>query len=314
MEIIAITGILGVLAVIALAVIRPWEPGRLAAIHLLWEYRPQHGGGLTGPEVTAISPMQRWEYGIVGVDVCPRCGGPLASAPCSTCGWERPAGHAPWETDSGSLIFGTSGLLGWNSGSGGPPDGRSGPPEPPPPPAPAPAPTDGSAEPPGAWRAAYDQLAPAEPPPPLPRWATDGGEWPVGSMMLPRLGAGIRCQHGGPWEPPPPEPELPPSGDWAPGTGPPEGDPEPGRCADCRMLVDPWMVHDCPGPPDTWGTWQPSRLATPHDRALAAETAAALADLNTDAALFIDRMTSDRRAYLWQLRRAFLVSRGLAYE
>ncbi len=272
MEIIAITGILGVLAVIVLAVVRPWETGRLAAIYPFWAYRPAHGGGLTGPDVADVgqSAMSRWEYGIVGVDVCPRCGGPLASAPCSSCGWEQPPDRAPWPSltgaDRAALAAGldraraiaaeprpaavllpapTSDI----SGSGAPVAA----PEPPaaePAPASAVAPTDGASEPPGAWRGAYEALAP-------------------------------------------PEPELPPSGDWAPGTGPPEDD-EPDQ--------------DEP----EW-TWQPSRLATPFDRALAAEVADALGDQNADAAVYIDRLTRGRREYVWQVRRGFLIAQGLAY-
>jgi len=100
----------------------------------------------------------------------------------------------------------------------------------------------------------------------------------------------------------PPEPELPPAGDWAPGTGPPDEDDEP-----------EWYPVTAPRLPGPGEPWQPSRLATPTDRALAAEVAAALADQNTDAALYIDRLACDRRAYIGQIRRGFLASRGLAY-
>jgi hypothetical protein len=339
MEIIAITGILGVLAVIVLAVVRPWETGRLAAIYLFWAYRPAHGGGLTGPEVADVgqSAMSRWEYGIMGVDICPRCGGPLASAPCSSCGWERPPDRAPWprltDEDRAALAAGfararaiadeprpgavvlparTADI----SGSGAPVT----PPEPPAwaayplpwPEPPEPAPADLG----GPW-GAID---------PLPPWATDGGVWriPAGAYASPEDAARAAVP-----EPPPPEPELPPSGDWAPGTGPPEDDePESLRCLTCHS-PQPSMhpataeggevCHLCPDPfhgrPEagTAAIFAPSRLATPFDCALAAEVADALSDQNADAAVYIDRLARGRREYVWQIRRGFLVAQGLAY-
>jgi hypothetical protein len=144
--------------------------------------------------------------------------------------------------------------------------------------------------------APIDLGGPRGPVDPLPPWALIGGAYPV---RCPRCGR-ARCGHTRTVEPPP-EPELPPSGDWAPGTGPPEDD-EP-----------EWYPVTVPRLPGPGEPWQPSRLATPFDRALAAEVADALGDQNADAAVYIDRLARGRREYVWQIRRGFLVAQGLAY-
>lgn len=336
-EIIAITGILGALAVIVLAVVRPWKAGRLAAIYLFWAYQPAHGRP-AGPEVTDLSPMKSWEYGIVGVDSCPLCGGPVNSrGACQgqRCGWERPPDRAPWPrlTDEDGAVIQPSGDVTGATDTAainaalaaGLDRARAIAAEPRPGAVMLPAPTDDISgpgggpvtppEPPG-W-AAYPlpwpeppepgpadlggPRGPIEPGPPLDL----GGVYP---LRLPPPDTDL--EHEG-WlyvPGPPPEPELPPSGDWAPGTAPPGAD-EVSRNPECHDCVH--GLHDHPAGPDL--AWRPSRLATPADRALAAEVAAALADQNTDAALFIDRLACDRRAYIGQIRRGFLASRGLAY-
>jgi len=273
----------------------------LATVYLFTTYRPRH----TEPaDPGGQRAMARWDAAIVGVDVCARCAAPMREGACPRCEWTRPEPPqtAPFEPvpDPDGLVFPgpEATARGWLSGAmvpdWAPPGGAERPAEPPAAgdgPTQAVERTDGATEPPGAWRAAYDELAPppvgpfplrverrAFAPPPCPECGCRGRHG------LPHPASGPPSCPGAELdperlEPPPPEPELPPGGDWAPGTGPPEdGD------------------TDGPG----GGPWADAE----HARELAAQDA--------DAAEFIDAMDRERRRYLWQLRRGFLAQQGLA--
>jgi hypothetical protein len=88
----------------------------------------------------------------------------------------------------------------------------------------------------------------------------------------------------------PPEPELPPGGDWAPGTGPPSDDDED----------DPGAVWAPDGHAYGAMHWTPTRRATGAD----ADVARQLADQDADAATFIARLGDAARAYLAGTTRA----------
>lgn len=300
MAIILITGWLGLVAVCVLYYRQPWRArARVSVLWLFAAYRPRHGA--PAPDA-GQSAMARWEYGVIGVDVCAHCAAPMREGGCPRCGWTAPPDHAPWPrlTDARRAEL-AAGLETARAIAAEPRPGA----------VVLPAPTDDisgaggravrPAEPTaGAWLAGYAALAPsADPEPPGAALAAAEPEPPPGgeSGTL-RLGPppGIvawlerddPAEDDGP-EPPPPEPLLPPSGDWAPGTGPPE--------------------DDEPEPEPEGRRWAPSRRATPAD----AEHARDLARQDADAAEFIDAMDRERRRYLWQLRRGFLAQRGLAF-
>jgi len=267
MAAVIVVSVLAVAAVIWLAWRQPWRaPGiRAAGLMLFYGYQSRHGAPAAEP-APEPAPIGDWPGEIVGVHICAECAAPLrdAGSACPRCGWTMPPGRAPWDRPAAMLLLPieSSDI----SGSGGP----IRPPEPPAAgggPGQAVTRTDGARTAPGAWRVVYETLAPADPadPPPLAlgymdgnRWAaheppplgTDLGSFPAepgqnGQVMVWRSGRWVwEWPPGG--EPPPPEPELPPGGDWAPGTGPPRDDDwQPG----------PGAMH-----------WQPSRLATPAER------------------------------------------------
>jgi hypothetical protein len=290
MELIFITGILGTVAVLALVILLPWEPPRRVAV-ILSNYRPRHGP--VPPPGHGQSALSRWEYGIVGVDVCARCAAPIRDGACARCHWQPPPSRAPWpaltDQDRAALDEGLE-------------QSRAIAAEPRPGAVILPAPTQDisgpgrpSRLPAGAWLSAYDQLAPKSPP--EPDQSPPGGLYapprcPVCDCRL-FLTNGPHCNACG-WQsaehtntvlaPLPPEPELPPGGDWAPGTGPPRDDDED----------DPGAVWAPDGIAYGAMHWAPTRRATGADADITRE----LADQDADAATFIAQLGNVARAYV----------------
>jgi hypothetical protein len=340
MELIFITGILGTVAVLALVILLPWEPPRRVAV-ILSNYRPRHGPVF--PPGHGQSALSRWEYGIVGVDVCARCAAPIRDGACARCHWQPPPSRAPWpaltDQDRAALDEGLE-------------QSRAIAAEPRPGAVILPAPTQDisgpgrAAEPgAGAWLGAYAELAPKSSPEPAesppgaipPRCPVcacrlflndrphcNACGWQAPKYNLPwhlddraraALEASIEAtraipaeqyylltEHrancaieGCPRDPGcpdcvngfhdhPPEPELPPGGDWAPGTGPPRDDDED----------DPGAVWAPDGIAYGAMHWAPTRRATGADADITRE----LADQDTDAATFIAQLGNVARAYV----------------
>jgi hypothetical protein len=338
MEIIAITGILGSLAVIALVILRPWDGlDRMAAVYLFFTYRPyrpfpRHAADPRTaqqvwddgpvPPIGSMSADAEREYRtMAALPERPRLADELrdrgleldARGAAQRGAWAEPEPRP-------ELLLPPA-----------PPRGPERPSEPPWPDAQPPGPaerTDGASVPPGAWLGQFGALADSEPPAgwvgdpgdpeparpeppyplpcpppegewlprPLPPWATDGGAWRIPAEAF---------------TPGPPEPELPPSGDWAPGTGPPEDDgpiyrpdgfdianPDPPG----TVVIGPGADLPEPEPPE------PSRLADPGELFRAELASEVLADMrarDADTARYLDGQAADLATTLNVMLRGY---------